>query len=373
MGKLAGGVAHDFNNLLTVIQGYSEMALECCQPEETIHHYLEEIKKAASRAESITRQMLAFSRRQIIQPQVLDVNSIILNLGKMLNRLIGENIEMRTLLNKKLNPVKVDPNQLEQVIINLAINARDAMPHGGTITLETRNAVIHDQYAQQHIGVSPGEYVLLSISDTGCGMDKDTQTHIFEPFYTTKGKGEGTGLGLPMVYGIVKQNKGNITVYSEVGKGSVFNIYFPAFHDEAKPLQSPEKIQTPPHGSETILLVEDETSVLHLVEQILRDLGYSVLCADTIEKARQLFETHQNDIALLLTDVIMPRLSGRRLAEQLAGKKPSLKVLFMSGYTDDNIVRHGVLEKGIAFIQKPFNAVDVALKIRAVLDSKRTD
>ncbi|MGC9326608.1 MAG: ATP-binding protein, partial [Candidatus Hinthialibacter sp.] len=371
VGKLAGGVAHDFNNLLTVIQGYSEMALDCTQPGESIHYHIEEIKKAVSRAESITRQLLTFSRRQIIQPQVLDVNSIIQNLGKILNRIIGENIEMQTLLDPNLNSIKIDPNQLEQTIINLAINARDAMPQGGKITLETRNVTIQDQYAQQHLGVSPGEYVLLRVCDTGCGMDKETQKRIFEPFFTTKKVGEGTGLGLPMVYGIAKQNQGSITVDSEVGKGSVFTIYFPAFSDETKSSNAQKRIHTPPSGTETILVVEDETSVLYLVEQILSELGYSVLCAETTEKAHQLFDAHQEEIKLLFTDVIMPQLSGRQLAEQLMEKNPLLKVLFMSGYTDDNIMHHDVRKKGIAFVQKPFRAMEVAVKIREVLDSSR--
>lgn len=369
IGKLAGGVAHDFNNLLTVIQGYSDLALQNIDPSIPTHKHLEEVKKAAGRAEAITHQLLAFSRRQIIQPQNLDLNAIIVNLGIMLRRLIGEDIELRTILSPDLGTVRADKNQIEQVIINLAVNARDAMPRGGKLSIETGNVILDSKYAMQHVAVWPGKYVMLAIGDNGCGMSKDIQSRIFEPFFTTKGKGEGTGLGLSMVYGIVKQNAGNIFVYSELGKGTVFKIYLPQVQDDYRLMESEEKETPVPRGTETILLVEDERSVLSLGQQILGDLGYTVLPAASAVEARKQFHSYPNSIDLLLTDVIMPYESGRELADSLLAIHPTLKVLFMSGYTDDAIVHHGVLEPGIAFLQKPYTPSKLGIKVRSVLDS----
>lgn len=368
VGKLAGGVAHDFNNLLTVIQGYSDLALANTDPGNLTYRQLEEVKKAASRAESITRQLLAFSRRQIIQPQNLDLNTVIRNLEKMLCRLIGEDIEMRTALKPDLGAIRGDPHQIEQVIINLAVNARDAMPRGGKLTLETDTVYLDQRYASQHVDVWPGSYIMLAVSDNGCGMTKEIQSRIFEPFFTTKGIGEGTGLGLSMVYGIIKQNGGNITVYSEPGKGTVFKIYFPLIHADSVVILNDNERKSISRGTETILLVEDELAVLILIQNILTDLGYQVLSANSAEEAIKLFNEQPESIDLLLTDVVMPHLGGRDLTTRLTGLRPELKILYMSGYTDDAIVHHGMLESGIQFIQKPFLPNALAQKIRSVLD-----
>jgi len=370
IGKLAGGVAHDFNNLVTIITGYSDMVLSRIGPEDAMRRDIEQIKKAGDRAHSLTRQLLAFSRRQMLQPKVLDLNAVVSNLEPMLHRLIGENIELAIVLKPGLGQVKADPGQLEQVIMNLTINARDAMPHGGKLLFETDNATLDEVYARQHIPTQPGSYVRLAVSDTGCGMDEATQSRIFEPFFTTKEQGKGTGLGLSTVYGIVKQSGGYIWVYSEPGQGTTFKIYLPrvaAPADSVLPVTHWSKL---PQGTETLLLVEDEPEVRWLVRDMLQHLGYTILEARHGIEAQVLSIQHPGPIHLLITDVVMPQMSGREIAEQLRSEHPETKVLYMSGYTDDAIVRHGVLAAEVAFLQKPFTPEGLAVKVREVLDSK---
>ncbi|OLD23708.1 MAG: hypothetical protein AUI18_10985, partial [Candidatus Rokubacteria bacterium 13_1_40CM_2_70_45] len=335
IGKLAGGVAHDFNNLVTIITGYSDMVLSRIGPEDAMRRDIEQIKKAGDRAHSLTRQLLAFSRRQMLQPKVLDLNAVVSNLEPMLHRLIGENIELAIVLKPGLGQVKADPGQLEQVIMNLTINARDAMPHGGKLLFETDNATLDEVYARQHIPTQPGSYVRLAVSDTGCGMDEATQSRIFEPFFTTKEQGKGTGLGLSTVYGIVKQSGGYIWVYSEPGQGTTFKIYLPrvaAPADSVLPVTHWSKL---PQGTETLLLVEDEPEVRWLVRDMLQHLGYTILEARHGIEAQVLSIQHPGPIHLLITDVVMPQMSGREIAEQLRSEHPETKVLYMSGYTDD--------------------------------------
>ena len=368
IGKLAGGVAHDFNNLVTIITGYSDMVLSRIGPEDPMRRDIEQIKKAGDRAHSLTRQLLAFSRRQMLQPKVLDLNAVVSNLEPMLHRLIGENIELAIVLKPGLGQVKADPGQLEQVIMNLTINARDAMPHGGKLLFETDNATLDEVYARQHIPTQPGSYVRLAVSDTGCGMDEATQSRIFEPFFTTKEQGKGTGLGLSTVYGIVKQSGGYIWVYSEPGQGTTFKIYLPrvaAPADSVLPVTHWSKL---PQGTETLLLVEDEPEVRWLVRDMLQHLGYTILEARHGIEAQVLSIQHPGPIHLLVTDVVMPQMSGREIAEQLRSEHPETKVLYMSGYTDDAVVRHGVLAAEVAFLQKPFTPEGLALKVREVLD-----
>ena len=368
IGKLAGGVAHDFNNLVTIITGYSDMVLSRIGPEDPMRRDIEQIKKAGDRAHSLTRQLLAFSRRQMLQPKVLDLNAVVSNLEPMLHRLIGENIELAIVLKPGLGQVKADPGQLEQVIMNLTINARDAMPHGGKLLFETDNATLDDVYARQHLPMQPGSYVRLAVSDTGCGMDEATQSRIFEPFFTTKEQGKGTGLGLSTVYGIVKQSGGYIWVYSEPGQGTTFKIYLPrvaAPADSVLPVTHWSKL---PQGTETLLLVEDEPEVRWLVRDMLQHLGYTILEARHGIEAQVLSIQHPGPIHLLVTDVVMPQMSGREIAEQLRSEHPETKVLYMSGYTDDAVVRHGVLAAEVAFLQKPFTPEGLALKVREVLD-----
>jgi signal transduction histidine kinase/HAMP domain-containing protein/ActR/RegA family two-component response regulator len=369
VGKLAGGVAHDFNNILTIILGYSEFLSSKISSENPMYRHVLEIKKAGERAASLTGQLLAFSRKQILAPQVLDLNAVVANMEKMLRRLIGEDIDMVFLPKKDLGRIRADKSQIEQIILNLIVNARDAMPKGGKITLETANVDLDESYARTHSEASPGPYVLLTVSDTGVGMDAETQARIFEPFFTTKEVGKGTGLGLSTVYGIVKQSGGNIWVYSELGKGTTFKIYIPRAEnvDEAEGIKriSPESLI----GNETILLVEDEESVKDLAFSILVQKGYTVLETNNGEEALQVSEKYTEKIHLMLTDVVMPILSGQQLAEKMAVIRPDTKVLFMSGYTDEAVVRHGVLSPTTAFIQKPFTPDTLAQKVREVLDS----
>lgn len=367
VGMLAGGIAHDFNNLLTVIMGYSEITLKHLDNGNPLIQNVEEIKKAAERAASLTRQLLAFSRKQVLQPKVLDLNAIIVNTEKMLVRLIGEDMELRTLPGLGLGRVKADPGQIEQMIINLVVNARDAMPNGGKITLETDNIYLSDVYARRHIAVQPGWYVMLAVSDTGHGMDAETQKSIFEPFFTTKKQGKGTGLGLSTVYGIVKQSGGSIWVYSEVGVGTSLKVYFPIVNEEVtgpepKPAQ-PECVA----GTQTILLAEDEEMVRHLARESLTLHGYTVLEAANAEEALLIAQQHEGPIHLLLTDVVMPRISGKELAERLVTLRPETRVLYMSGYTDQAIVHHGILDGDIDFIGKPFSPNALVLKVAGVL------
>jgi PAS domain S-box-containing protein len=367
VGLLAGGIAHDFNNLLTVITGYSDLTLMRLDKVDPLARNVEQIVKATERATSLTRQLLAFSRKQVLQPKVLDLNSVIVNIEKMLGRLIGEDMELSTSLGVGLGHVKVDPGQIEQVIFNLTVNARDAMPKGGKITLETANIYLDEAYARQHLAVQPGWHAMLAVTDTGCGMEAETQKSIFEPFFTTKEQGKGTGLGLSTVYGIVKQSGGNIWVYSEVGVGTTFKIYLPLVdeHVTAPDVDAarPESIA----GTEMILLVEDEEMVRNLARESLRMHGYTVLEAANAREALLICQQHEGPIHLLLTDVVMPRMSGRELAEQLVRLRPDMSILYMSGYPDQSIVHHGILDEDIAFIGKPFTPDALVLKVAEVL------
>ncbi len=369
VGKLAGGVAHDFNNLLTIINGHTELSLRRLGQDDPMHCKLEAIKEAGERAASLTRQLLAFSRKQIMQPKVLDLNHVIFETNKILQRLIGEDIDLLIGLAPDLGKVKADPGQIEQVLMNLAVNARDAMPKGGKLTIETANVYIDEAYTSHHVSVSTGWYVMLAVSDTGRGMDAQTQERIFEPFFTTKEVGKGTGLGLSTVYGIVKQSGGNIWVYSEPDRGTAFKVYLPCVDspaEEVKVSTAENKLQI---GTETVLLVEDEEMVRNMTREILQESGYQVLEARHGHEALLVAEQYNGPIHLMLSDVVMPQISGRELAEQLAPLRREMKVLYMSGYTDDAIVHHGVLDAGMAFIEKPFTPNALALKLREVLNT----
>ncbi len=368
IGRLAGGIAHDFNNLLTAISGNCELSLLELEEGNLLRGNLEEIKKAADRATVLTRQLLAFSRRQILEFKVLDLNKVILDLEKMLHRVIGEDIELVTFLAEDLGKIKTDPGQVEQVVMNLAVNARDAMPNGGKLTIETANVELDEAYAHTHLGAKPGRYVRLSLSDTGVGISSEVREQVFEPFFTTKEKGKGTGLGLSTVYGIVKQSGGYIGVYSELGHGTTFKIYLPRVDEPVEVLGEGVKGEEVPFGRETILLVEDEESVRKFAVSTLRRLGYEVLEASRGEEALSVCERHEGPVHMTVTDVVMPGMSGRELAEKLLVLRPEMKVLYMSGYTDDTIVRHGVLEKGVNYIQKPFSMEVLAKKVREVLE-----
>jgi len=369
IGRLAGGVAHDFNNLLMTIKGCSEILLSKLDQQDSRREEVEEICKAAERATSLTRQLLAFGRRQVLQPQVLDLNEIVANINRMLQRLIGEDIQLHTVLDQELWPVKVDPGQIEQVIMNLVVNARDAMPGGGKLTIETANVFLDEDYARRHVSVKPGLWVMLAVTDSGSGMDEETLSHLFEPFFTTKEKGEGTGLGLSTVYGIVKQSGGNIWAYSELGRGTTFKVYLP-WAEEAVETYKPKPVPAaPPGGSETILLVEDEEAVRTMVSKILQNKGYTVLEAHHGNEALRVSQRHRGPIHLVVTDVVMPQMSGRELAERLKRVYPKIRVLFMSGYPDRAIVHHGVLGAGTAFLQKPFALNALEWKVRELLDS----
>jgi two-component system cell cycle sensor histidine kinase/response regulator CckA len=369
VGRLAGGVAHDFNNLLTAITGYTSLLLEELPADQAIRDELQEIQKAANSAASLTRQLLAFSRQQILQPRVLDLNDVVSRMDALLRRLIGEDIDLDTRLSQPLDRVSADPGQIEQIIMNLAVNARDAMPAGGRLTIETANVVLDEAYASQHAGSSPGPHVMLAVSDTGVGMDAETRGRIFEPFFTTKGAGKGTGLGLATAYGIVKQSGGSIWVYSEPGQGATFKVYLPIATDQqiAPPVVMPKP--TTVAGTETILVAEDQAEVRAVVRAVLTRYGYTVLEAAHGEDALRILGEYADPIHMVLTDVVMPSISGRELVEQLRRQHPSMKVLYTSGYTDDAIVRHGVLEPGVAFIQKPFTPTALLAKVREVLDT----
>ena len=368
VGRLAGGVAHDFNNLLTVITGYSELLLQRIAKESPMHEEVEQIKQAGERAASLTKQLLAFSRKQIIEPKVLDLNLLMADLGKMLVRLIGENIDLKTVHGKGLGQIKVDPGQFEQVLINLAVNARDAMPDGGTLLIETANVDLDEEYcAQRPYQIHPGRFVRLAVSDTGCGMTEETSKHIFEPFFTTKATGEGTGLGLSMIYGAVKQSGGSIEAYSEVGKGTTIKIYLPRVEGEAvKPVKD-DRPTVLPGGTETVLVVEDDDTVRNLCGRILERLGYKMMPARDGAEAIAVAQKYGDRIDLMLTDVVMPGMNGSELATQLVLHHPEMKVLFTSGYTDDAISRHGVLDEGVSFIGKPYTPLALARKVREVL------
>ena len=368
VGRLAGGIAHDFNNLLMVISGYCEFLLQKLGPDPTLRSYAEEVSNAADRATSLTRQLLAFSRKQMLAPKVLDLNSVVRENLKMLPRLIGEDIELATIPAHELGKVKADPGQIEQVVMNLVVNARDAMPGGGRLTLETANVTLDEPYARRHPSVTPGEFVMLAISDTGVGMDKETQSHIFEPFYTTKGQ-QGTGLGLSMVYGIVKQSGGYIWVYSEVGHGTTFKVYLPRV-DEAEEKPALRAIPAGPQmGHETILVVEDEPQLRDLTRQFLETRGYKVLVAENGAAAIDVARRHVGTIELLLTDIIMPVMNGRELAQRMASLRPKTRILYVSGYTENSIWRNGIIQNSTHFLQKPFTLDALNLKVREVLET----
>ncbi len=369
VGRLAGGVAHDFNNLLMLIKGYSELLAERGRADETVRRYAVEIDGAADRATALTRQLLAFSRRQVLEPRVLDLNDVVRDVQKMLVRLIGEDIELATRLEPTVGRVRVDPGQLEQVILNLAVNARDAMPRGGRLTIETSDVVLDDGYARQHNGVQPGAYVMLAMSDTGAGMSEEVRAHIFEPFYTTKEKGKGTGLGLATVYGIVRQSGGNIWVYSELGRGTIFKMYFPRVEAPAETLRGRTSLGDFPRGTETVLLAEDAEQVRALAREFLEGLGYRVLEANDVQHAIELAQRHEGPIEALVTDLVMPQMGGRELAQRLAELRPTIRVLYMSGYTDEMITGGEGLAPGVAFLQKPFTREVLARKMRELLDS----
>jgi len=368
VGRLAGGVAHDFNNMLGVILGYTDMALDQASPAQPLYTNLQEIKKAAERSADLTRQLLAFARKQPIAPKILNLNDAVENLLHMLRRLIGEDINLVWRPGADLCQVKLDPSQIDQVLANLCLNARDAIANGGKIILETGKTSIDTNYCAEHIEAIPGEYVFLSVGDDGCGMDKETLAHIFEPFFTTKDVGKGTGLGLATVYGIVKQNNGFIYAYSEPGIGTTFRIYLPQVEAGAVKTAATCAVKVPGAKGETILLVEDEPSLRAVYKMFLDDLGYNVLLAETSKDALELSKRHPGDIHLLLTDVIMPGMNGRQLADLVCAEKPDINVLFMSGYTADVVVESGVLEQNKAFISKPFTRDELACKIRDILE-----
>ncbi len=367
VGRLAGGVAHDFNNLLTVINGYSDITIGRLPAEDPLRSHVEEVRKAGERAAGLTRQLLAFSRKQVLQPEVIDLNEVVRETEKMLRRLIGEDIVLRVALGPGLGSVEADPGQVEQVLMNLAVNARDAMPRGGKLTIGTENVHLDEGYAARHVSVAPGRYVMLAVSDTGAGMDEETRARIFEPFFTTKGKGKGTGLGLSTVYGIVKQSGGHIWVYSEAGRGTTFKIYLPRVDAGAREHRPAAESAEGLTGTETILLAEDDELVRSMTRIILSDYGYRVLAAENGAAAISIFESTEEPIHLLLTDVVMPGISGRELADRLTRLRPETKVLYMSGYTDDAIVHHGVLEEGVNFLQKPFTPDALVCRVRDVL------
>ena len=369
VGQLAGGIAHDFNNLLTAINGYSELTLRRLAPDSPVRNNIEEIKKAGERAANLTRQLLAFSRKQVLQPKVLNLNAIVTDMDKMLRRLIGADVDILTALDSALGQVKADAGQLEQVLMNLAVNARDAMPAGGKLTIQTANVELSEENSQNHTSVKPGRYVMLAVSDTGTGMDAETQSRIFEPFFTTKEQGKGTGLGLSTVYGIVQQSGGNIQIYSEIGKGTTFKIHLPRV-DETIDTPAPFKLsETAVQAVETVLLVEDEPSVRQLSRQVLEGEGYRVFEAALASEALQFCQNYKDEIQIMVTDMVMPEMNGRELAKRVAVLRPEMKVLFTSGYMNESIIHNGNHGTGEAFLEKPFTPVSLADKVREVLSA----
>jgi hypothetical protein len=368
IGGLAAGMAHDFNNLLTVVTGFCELLVARFSGDAAALQDLDEIRRASTSATELTRHLLAFSRRQILAPQVVDLNRIVTESHKMMRRLVEENVQIDLRLAGNLSPINVDPRQIEQVLLNLVINARDAMPAGGVVTIETHDAVVDEPYARVHLDAQPGAYVLLSVSDTGSGMSPDVQAHLFEPFFTTKERGRGTGLGLATVYGIVKQSGGHIWLYSEVGMGTTFKMYFPvASGNEQAAVAPPRRASGTLRGSETVLVVEDEVSLRTLAERILQRYGYAVLLAANGEEAQRVCTDHPGPIHVVLMDVVMPGRSGRAVGDWIAQCRPETKIIYVSGYTDNAIVHHGVLNSGTTFLQKPFTPDSLASKIRDVL------
>jgi signal transduction histidine kinase/ActR/RegA family two-component response regulator len=367
VGRLAGGVAHDFNNVLSVIMSYGELILDELKPDIPMRADVEEIQKAAKRAAGLTRQLLLISRQQVAEPKVIDLHETLGGTSNMLRRILGEDVELVVLAPKETGRVRADPSHVEQVVLNLVVNARDAMPAGGTLTIETSNVVLDEEYVSRHVAAKAGPHVMLAVSDTGVGMDRETQTRIFEPFFTTKGVGKGTGLGLSTVFGIVRQSGGSIWVQSEPGRGTTFKVYLPRVDAKADVMR-PTVAPTTLRGTETILLVEDDSHVRAVVLNTLRRHGYQVLPAQDAHEALQLGERHPAPIDLLLTDVVMPHMSGPELAKCLHASRPEMKVLCMSGYTDESVVRYGVFEGDTPFIQKPVTPVALTRKVRQVLD-----
>ncbi len=368
VGRLAGGVAHDFNNMLGVILGHVEFAFEKTGGNQDLYADLVEIKKAAQRSADLTKQLLTFARKQIIEPKVLDLNHTVENALSMLRRLIGEDIDLSWRPAGQLWPVKIDPSQVDQILANLCVNARDAISGVGKLTIETQIKTLDSTFCEDHAECIPGDYVMLAVTDNGCGMDRETRNNLFEPFFTTKDVGEGTGLGLAIIYGIVKQNNGFISVYSEPAQGTTFKIYLPRFHAAEEPPEKTQPEKPVPIGDETILLVEDEPAILRMTRMMLERKGYSVLAAGTPTEAVNTARAHAGSIHLLMTDVVMPEMNGADLAEKISAVYPEIKTLFMSGYTANVIAHQGVLDDGVAFIQKPFSINELAEKIREVLD-----
>jgi len=367
IGRLAGGVAHDFNNKLGVILGRTELILLSLEPTDPLYPDLEEVQKAAVGSADLTRQLLSFARKQTISPRVLDLNDTVEGMLKMLRRLIGEDIDLAWKADTKLWPVRMDPAQVDQLLANLCVNARDAISGVGKVTIETENMVPGRDYAAIHPDFTPGDYVMLAVSDNGCGMDRESRERVFEPFFTTKEVGMGTGLGLSTVYGVVKQNQGFINVYSEPGEGTTFRIYIPRAEADLAETPAPGPAEAPRGRGETVLLVEDDPGILGMGLNMLEKLGYSVLPANHPEEALKLVQEHPGEIHLLMTDVVMPHMSGKALAERVKTLKPGIITLFMSGYTANTIAHHGVLEEGVNFIEKPFSLSALAARVREVL------
>jgi two-component system cell cycle sensor histidine kinase/response regulator CckA len=369
VGQLAGGVAHDFNNMMTAVIGFSDIVLSRLEDEHPLRRHIEEIKRAGERASGMTHQLLAFSRRQVLQPRVLALNAVVADVETLLQRLIGADIELVSVLDPGLEPIEADPGQLEQVIMNLAINARDAMPMGGQLTIETANVELDEDHASRYLDVEAGPYAMLAVSDTGVGMEAQTIAQIFDPFFTTKPEGKGTGLGLATVFGIVKQSGGDIGVYSEPNRGTTFKIYLPRVQSPVDRIPVPARDHERPGGSETILLVEDEELVRNLEREVLADAGYVVLEALSVGHALEIAAEHAGVIDLLVTDIVMPELSGPALAERLAERRPGIKVLYTSGYPANAMAHQGVLDASVAFLPKPLTPASLARKVRDVLDT----
>jgi two-component system cell cycle sensor histidine kinase/response regulator CckA len=370
IGRLAGGVAHDFNNMLSVVLSYTGLILADMKSDDPLRPDLEEIRKAGERAAGLTRQLLAFSHQQVVLPKIVDLNQIVGGIETMLGRLLGADVEVTLLPAPRLGKVKADPGQVEQIVMNLVVNARDAMVHGGKLTIQTNNVDLDEHYASEHLGVTAGPHVMLAVTDSGVGMDKETQAQVFEPFFTTKDKGKGTGLGLSIVFGIVKQNGGHIWLYSEPGKGTTFKVYFPRTDETANPISSQPPGSEDLRGSETVLLVEDDEQVRAVARGILRRSGYTVLEAPGPGEALLVVEKYSGKIELLITDVVLPRMNGPELAERIRKSRPDMKVLFMSGYTDEAIIQHGILDSGVTFLQKPITVTSLTTKVREALGSR---
>jgi len=369
VGQLAGGIAHDFNNLLTAILGNTQLLLRDLPTGDIMRGDVEEIRKASERAAALTRQLLAYSRRQMLQPEILDLNVVVADMDRMLRRLIGEHIALLTVPAPELGRVRADPSQIEQVLVNLVVNARDAMPEGGSLTIETADVDLDEGYAQEHLGTAPGAYAMLAVTDTGTGMNANVRAHLFEPFFTTKEVGKGTGLGLATVYGIVKQSGGHISVYTELGRGSTFKVYLPRVHPPPRAAAPAAIRPAAMHGSETVLVVEDDAAVLALICRALKAEGYTILCASDGADALRIVERHGGEIHLLLTDVVMPGMNGRELAEQMAARRAGIRILYMSGYPGEAAIHQGALVRGSAFLQKPFSPDGLTRKVRDTLDA----